>query len=79
MLRRGGLVFVQTHQTFPLHAHPHDYWRFSTEALRLIFDDAGLETVDAAYEFRARILAARTPRAFFQHAYLNVCFLGEKP
>lgn len=79
VLRRGGLVFVQTHHAFPLHAHPHDYWRFSTEALRVIFEDAGLKTVDAAYEFRAHILAREVPRAFLQHAYLNVCILAEKP
>ncbi|HPW56991.1 MAG: class I SAM-dependent methyltransferase [Thermoanaerobaculaceae bacterium] len=79
VLRPGGLVFVQTHQTFPLHAHPHDYWRFSIEALRLIFEDAGLNTLDAAYEYRARIFSRETPRAPIYPAYLNVCILAERP
>jgi SAM-dependent methyltransferase len=36
-LKVGGLVFVQTHFSFPLHAYPSDYWRFSTEALKTRF------------------------------------------
>lgn len=36
-LRVGGLLFIQTHQSFPLHAHPYDYFRFSREALAGLF------------------------------------------
>ena len=32
-LKIGGRLFIQTHQTFHLHAYPSDYFRFSTEAL----------------------------------------------
>jgi SAM-dependent methyltransferase len=52
VLRKGGLFFVSTHQTFPCHAYPNDFFRFSRDALRLIFEDAGL-TVEAA-DYRDR-------------------------
>lgn len=47
VLAPGGTFLVSTHQCFPIHGHPSDFFRFSKEALRLIFQDAGL-TVDAA-------------------------------
>lgn len=48
--RLGGICFHITHQTFPLHAVPNDYWRFSTEGLRVLFcADTGWETLRAAY------------------------------
>lgn len=54
VLSPGGLFFVVTHQTYPLHGHPNDFFRFSKEALSLIFTDAGL-TVDLA-EYSERCL-----------------------
>lgn len=53
VLKPGGRCYVATHQTFPLHAHPSDFFRFSREALALLFADAGLEVLDVAYEHRA--------------------------
>ena len=47
ILAPGGVFFVATHQCFPVHGHPSDFFRFSKEALRLIFEDAGL-IVDAS-------------------------------
>jgi SAM-dependent methyltransferase len=36
-LKIGGVLFIQTHHTFPLHAYPYDYFRFSREALSGLF------------------------------------------
>jgi hypothetical protein len=48
--RIGGVGFHITHQSFPLHAVPNDYWRFSTEGLRVLFcQESGWETIRAAY------------------------------
>jgi len=33
-LKIGGILFIQTHQTFPLHSYPYDYCRFSQETAR---------------------------------------------
>lgn len=56
VLKIGGGCYVATHQTFPLHGYPSDFFRFSTEALALIFEDAGLEVIEVAYEHRAKII-----------------------
>jgi SAM-dependent methyltransferase len=56
VLRPGGLVYIATHQTFPLHGYPQDYYRFSKEGLRLIFEDVGLIVIDVAYEHRCKII-----------------------
>ncbi|ATQ68097.1 MULTISPECIES: class I SAM-dependent methyltransferase [Methylosinus] len=56
VLAPGGLFLVSTHQSFPLHAYPSDFFRFSREALRLIFEDAGLVVDAADYKHRCAIL-----------------------
>lgn len=38
LLQPGGVFLVTTHQTFPIHGYPHDYFRFSKEALLSCFD-----------------------------------------
>jgi hypothetical protein len=56
VLARGGICYIATHHTFPLHEYPGDYFRFSKEALSLIFSDAGLQVIDAAYQYRCQII-----------------------
>lgn len=55
MLRRGGAMYVSTHQTFPLHGYPNDYFRFSVEALAVLAEDARLEVAHIGYLLPARI------------------------
>ncbi len=56
VLAPGGIFMVGTHQTFPLHGFPQDFFRFSKEALALIFQDAGLEVIESVYEDRCLIV-----------------------
>ncbi len=56
VLKKGGGCYVGTHQTFPLHGWPSDFFRFSDAALRLIFEDAGMKIIDIAYEHRTKII-----------------------
>jgi SAM-dependent methyltransferase len=42
VLKPAGWCYISTHQTFPLHGYPSDFFRFSKEALALIFCDADL-------------------------------------
>lgn len=56
VLKPGGVCLISTHQTYPLHGHPSDFFRFSKEALALIFRDAGLSSICCAYQHRAQIL-----------------------
>jgi hypothetical protein len=75
-LKVGGRLFVQTHQTFHLHAYPSDYFRFSTEALAAMFGPAMGFRVDATlHEFPAEIhsvVGVTSP------AFLNSCLVGTK-
>ena len=78
-LKIGGVLFIQTHQTFPLHAYPYDYFRFSREALAGLFGNSmGFKVVDTDYEFPARIVASEDPQARLHTSYLNVRLYGEK-
>jgi Methyltransferase domain len=49
VLRTGGLAFVATHQSYPLHELPCDYFRFSDEAWTSLFNDqTGFEILATA-------------------------------
>jgi SAM-dependent methyltransferase len=56
ILAPGGVCYISTHQTFPLHGYPKDFFRFSTDALSLIFSDAGLEVLFVGYAHRTKII-----------------------
>jgi len=55
VLKPGGEIFVCTHQTFPLHGYPHDYFRFSTEAMTESLFAPPMWTSEAAYQYRCSI------------------------
>lgn len=55
--RPGGLLYVGTHQSFPYHPYPADYWRFSREALAEVFaEDVGWRVVESAYAFPCKVV-----------------------
>lgn len=82
VVRPGGLVYVQTHQTFPLHGYPSDFFRFSKEALAVLMDDAGLDVLHAGYMYRCQIIppaeVVRWNTAPDVESWLNVEALGRK-
>jgi len=83
-LRVHGQLFIQTHQAYPLHAYPYDYFRFSEEGLAGLFGTGmGFTVYATGYEFPARIFSGKNHQGLWlrsQHApaYLNVCLAGEK-
>ena len=57
----GGIVYTSTHQTFPLHEEPWDFWRFSKHSWQTLFNPAtGFEIVEAVHGEPARVHARRT-------------------
>lgn len=78
-LKIGGILFIQTHQTFPLHSYPYDYFRFSREALAGLFGTRmGFSVIATDYEFPAKIYTLRERFSPTQPAYVNVRLFGEK-
>ena len=57
VIRSGGLIWCETHQTYPVHGYPSDFFRFTTEGLREVFSqDAGWEPLEADYSYPAKIM-----------------------
>jgi SAM-dependent methyltransferase len=50
LLRVGGITFHSTHNAWPIHEYPWDFWRFSDQALRLLFSPPlGFDGIKAGY------------------------------
>ncbi len=78
-LKPGGLLFLQTHQTFPLHAYPYDYWRFTKDCLTSLFcAKAGYTVIEAEHEFPCKIVSEENPGAADHPSFLNVVLLARK-
>ena len=78
-LKVGGVLFVQTHQSFPLHAYPSDYFRFSRQALASLFGtEMGFRVVATDHDFPVRLYARRMPGIQLLPAYLNTTLWGQK-
>lgn len=76
VLRVGGCIFIQTHFTFPLHAYPYDYFRFTTEALAGCFGEAnGFSVENADYTYDCTI---SSPYDGTHSSYLNSNVWGVK-
>lgn len=81
ILAPNGALYIQTHQTFPLHGYPNDFYRFSTEALRSLCQDAGLHVLASGYDGPCTITptgecAVWNPIAM---SFVNVTICAVKP
>lgn len=74
----GGLLFIQTHQSFPLHSYPYDYFRYCKDGLSALFSKKmGMNIFDTWYEFRVKILSEGR-RTHLNPAFLNSYLYGRK-
>lgn len=46
LLEPEGLLVVTTLFAFPWHGYPCDYWRFTEDGLRLVFESAGFDVLE---------------------------------
>lgn len=81
LLNPGGVVYIATHQTFPLHYYSEDYFRFSTAALEMMARDSGLEILHCGYDSPCTITPAgrREPWNDIARAFLDVSLCARKP
>jgi hypothetical protein len=78
-LRVGGLLYIQTHQSFPLHGYPNDYFRFSQDALASLFGAGmGFEVIATNYDFPVRLYSRRVADTQHMPSFLNTTLWGEK-
>lgn len=81
MLKIGGRIVIQTHQTFPLHGYKYDYFRFSREALKSIFSNKmNFSTVTSYFSYPCAIVSHTDYGVWndVAESYLNVFYIGEK-
>jgi SAM-dependent methyltransferase len=50
VLAEDGVVFMTSVMRFPIHDHPHDYWRFTPDAFRSLLKDFTFSWADFAGE-----------------------------
>ncbi|MEX6509179.1 methyltransferase domain-containing protein [Jiella sp. M17.18] len=82
-LKPGGLVFQSTPHTWPLHETPNDFWRFSDEALKILFGpQTGFEIIDAGMVNRIWLYPEERRGAFvdmpFNYGYGNAYIYARK-
>jgi SAM-dependent methyltransferase len=57
VLKDGGFVLIQTHQTLGMHDMPWDFWRFSNEAWKALFNSTtGFEILETNMTHESYIL-----------------------
>jgi SAM-dependent methyltransferase len=81
VVRSGGRAYVASHQTFPLHGYPNDYFRFSREALGQLFDvESGWRVLDTEYCYPCRIVPPAEVTCWnpAAEAFLNVAAYIER-
>lgn len=77
VLKTGGMVYVLTHQTFPIHGYPNDYFRFSTSAMEILFGLPLFTNTKSFYLFPCNIVPPKSVTRWdpSAKAFLNVgCF-----
>ncbi len=82
-LTDGGLTFHATHQAWPTHEQPNDFWRFSENSMRVLFGpEMGFETLYAGMHNPAFIYPELRNQAFgdvpFSPGHCGVFVLARK-
>jgi SAM-dependent methyltransferase len=76
VLKTGGLTLHSTHFAFPVHERPWDFWRYTDQALRILFSPPlGFEVIRCAYDTPAR-MHPDVPRAELMHLPLEPVWVG---
>lgn len=79
ILKPGGRIFVHVPWMFPYHAYPSDYFRYSKEGLRSLFEPTGLKVVASDYEAPCVVVCEADPNIQGLEAYSATRMVLEKP
>ncbi|HKP03176.1 MAG TPA: hypothetical protein VJU77_07380 [Chthoniobacterales bacterium] len=76
--KAGGLTFHSTHFAFPLHERPWDFWRYTDQALRVLFSPPlGFEVIRCHFDTPARMHPDRQ-REDLMHLPLEPVWVGHQ-
>lgn len=76
VLKVGGLTFHSTHFAFPIHERPWDFWRYTDQALRILFSPPlGFEVIRCEFDTPAR-MHPDIPREELMHLPLEPVWVG---
>lgn len=80
VLKPGGILYVATHQTFPIHGYPSDYYRWTDEGIKALFDEPEFTQQAAAHAFPCVIMPPSQVKVWNKAApaYLNVAVFAKK-
>jgi len=84
IMKTGGLCFAFSHQTWGVHEHPWDFWRFTDSAWRVLFcKDMGFEVIDAQMGELATIVpklpnAITVLNSLHYNCYQGSCVVAKK-
>lgn len=80
VLKPGGLLYVATHHTFPVHGYPSDYCRWTDEGLKGLFDKPEWINQEASHSFKCKIIPPDVVKVWnpAAPAFLNVDIFAQK-
>lgn len=80
VLKPGGLIYVATHFTFPIHGYPSDYCRWTADGLLGLFDEPEWKDRKAGHSFPCVIQPPSQVRVWNRAApaFLNVNIYATK-
>lgn len=84
VMRVGGLAYIQSHPTWPLHEEPWDFWRFSGNGWRGLFNaHTGFRVLDVGYDVPGMVVPlfatpGATDRIEAEPTFLTCACLVEK-
>jgi len=85
IMNKGGVAYIQSHQSWPVHEEPADYFRFSKHSWHSLFNRlTGFEILSSSNENPAHIipcrhdLHGRMPQFEYEVGYMMSCCLIKK-
>ena len=76
VMKPGGVIYIQSHPTYPLHEEPWDFFRFSANAWKGLFNAfTGFEIIKTGYSLEASIVPMNAANGAMQGMDMSKTFL----